>query len=72
MDKGSLIFYIKTNDIYKDIAENGETRFNTLNYALGRTLPRVKDKKVISVTINELSGKLWSNLLDLEQKSIMI
>ena len=42
-----------------------------LNYALGRTLPRVKDKKVISVTINELSGKLWSNLLDLEQKSIM-
>ena len=27
MDKGSLIFYIKTNDIYKDIAENGETSF---------------------------------------------
>ena len=58
MDKGSLIFYIETNDIYKDIAENDETRFDTLNYALGRKLPRVKDKKVISVTINELSGKL--------------
>ena len=26
--------YIKTNDIYKDIAENVETRFDTSSYAL--------------------------------------
>ena len=52
MYKGSLIAYIKTDDINKDIAEDLETMFNTLNYALGRTLPRVKDKKSISVTIN--------------------
>ena len=58
MYKGSLIAHIKTDDINKDIAEDLETMFNTLNYALGRTLPRVKDKKSISVTINELSRKI--------------
>ena len=58
MYKGSLIAYIKTDDINKDIAEDLETMFNALNYALGRTLPRVKDKKSISVTINEVSRKI--------------
>ena len=27
-----FIVYIKTNDIYKDIAKNVETRFDTSNY----------------------------------------
>ena len=34
MDTDSVIVYIKTNDIYKDIAENVETRFDTSNYKL--------------------------------------
>ena len=29
MDTDSLIVYIKTDDIYKDIAEDIETRFDT-------------------------------------------
>ena len=29
MDTDSFIFYVKTDDIYKDIAENVETRFDT-------------------------------------------
>ena len=29
MDTGSFIVYIKTDDIYKDIAEDVETRFDT-------------------------------------------
>ena len=29
MDKDSFIVYIKTDDIYKDIAEDIETRFDT-------------------------------------------
>ena len=32
MDTDSLIVYIKTDDIYKDIAEDVETRFDTSNY----------------------------------------
>ena len=34
MDTDSIIVYIKTDDIYKDIAEDGETRFDTSNYEL--------------------------------------
>ena len=32
MDTYSFIVYIKTDDIYKDIAEDVETRFDTSNY----------------------------------------
>ena len=31
MDTGSFVFYIKTEDIYSDIAKDVETRFNTSN-----------------------------------------
>ena len=32
MDTGSFVFYIKTEDIYSDIAKDVETRFNTSNW----------------------------------------
>ena len=35
-------FIYKTNDIYKDIAEDVETRFNTSNQELDRLLKRKK------------------------------
>ena len=47
MDTDSFIIHIKTDDIYKDIAEDVETRFETSNYELDRPLPEGKDKKVI-------------------------
>ena len=34
MDTNSFVIYIKTDDIYKDIAEDVETRFDTWNYEL--------------------------------------
>ena len=34
MDTDSFISYIKTDDIYKDTAEDVETRFATSNYEL--------------------------------------
>ena len=34
MQIDSLFGYIKTDDIYKDIAEDAETRFYTSNYEL--------------------------------------
>ena len=36
MNTDSFIVYIKTNDIYKDIAEDVENRFDTSNYELDR------------------------------------
>ena len=34
MDTNSFVIYIKTDDIYKDIAKDVETRFDTWNYEL--------------------------------------
>ena len=49
MDTDSFIAYIKTDDTYKDIAEDIETGFNTSNYELGRPLTKEKNKKVIGL-----------------------
>ena len=40
MDTDGFIAYIKTDDIQKDIAENVETRFDTSNYELYRSLSK--------------------------------
>ena len=40
MDTDSFIVYIKTYDIYKDIAEDVKTRFDTSNYELDRPFPK--------------------------------
>ena len=37
MNTNSFIVYIKTDDIYEDIAEDVETRFNTFSYELDRS-----------------------------------
>ena len=47
VDTDSFIVHVKTEDIYKDIAEDVETRFNSSNVELGRPLPKGKNKKVI-------------------------
>ena len=46
MDTDSLIVYIKTDDIYKDITEDIETRFGTSNYELDRPLKVIGVMKV--------------------------
>ena len=50
----SFIVYIKTDYIYKDIAEKIETRFDTSNYELDRPLHKEKSKKVIGLMKDEL------------------
>ena len=42
MGTSSFIVYTKTDDIYKDIAEDVETRSDTSNYDLDCTSPKVK------------------------------
>ena len=50
MDTDDFIVYIKTEDVYEDIANDAEKRFDTLNYAikcnsLERPLPTGKNQK---------------------------
>ena len=58
MDRANFIVHIGTNDIYKDIAEDVETRFETPNYEVNRPLPKGKNKKLIDVMKDELGGKI--------------
>ena len=60
MDTDSFIVYIKTNDIYKDIAEDIDTGFDTSNYELNRPLPKGKNKKVIGLIKSELVRKIMT------------
>ena len=39
MDRDSFITHIKTEDVYEDIADDVEKRFDTSNYEVNRPLP---------------------------------
>ena len=54
IDIDSFIVCTKTDDIYNDIAEDIETRFDTSNYELDRPLPIEKNKKVIRLMKDKL------------------
>ena len=64
----SFIVCIKTDDIYKDIAGNVETRFNTWNYELDRTLPK---RKIIVLMRNELGRQILTKFVWLREKSYL-
>ena len=63
------IVYIKTDDIYNDIAEDVETRFDTSNYELDRPLPKKKKKKVIGLMKDELGRKIMTKFVGLRAKT---
>ena len=69
-----FIVYIKTDDIYKDIAEDVEIRFDSSNYELEynsieRPLPKGKNKKVIGLMKDELDGKSMIKFVGLRAKT---
>ena len=57
------------HDIYKDISEDVETRFNTWNYKIDRPLPKGKNKKVIGLMKYELGGKFMKKFVELRAKT---
>ena len=59
----SFIVYERTDDIYKDMAEDVETRFDTSNHELDRPFQKGKHKKVIGSMKDELCGKIMQSLL---------
>ena len=69
MDTGSFIVYIKTDDIYKDIAGDFQTRFDTSNYELDRSLKKEKKKKLIGLMQDELGGKIVRTFVGLRAKT---
>ena len=58
MDTDSFIVWIKTDNIYKDIAEDVEPRFDTSNYELDRPLIKWKHNQVFGLMKDRLDGKI--------------
>ena len=69
MDTDSFIMSIKTNDFYKDIANDIDKRFDTSNYKVNRPLPMGKNKKVIGLMKDELGGKIIMEFVTLRPKT---
>ena len=59
MDNDSFIVHVKTDDIYKDVTEDVETRLNTSSYELDRQLPKKETKKGFKIGLmkDELGRK---------------
>ena len=60
---------IKTNDFYKDIANDVENRFDTSNYEVNRSLPTRKNEKIIGLMKAELGGKIITEFVTLRPKT---
>ena len=63
--------YIKTDDIYKDIPEDVETKFDTSNYELDRPLPKGRNKKVIELMKDKLGRKIMIKFVGLRIKTYL-
>ena len=66
----SFIVPVETDDIYKDIAEDVETRFHTLNFEKDRPLPKGKNKKAIGLMKDELGGQIMKKICWIKSKNI--
>ena len=72
MDRDSFIVHVKTDDIYKDIAEDVKTRSDTSNLEIDRPLLIGKNKKVIALMKDELGGQIIEYLAGYGWKLIVI
>ena len=68
MDTDSLIYNIKTEDFYKDIADDVKERFDTSGYLLNRPLPIGLNKKVIGLMKDELGREIMEELVTIRPR----
>ena len=71
MDTDSFIVHVKIDDIYKDIAEDVETRFETSNFEIDKHYLKEKIKKLIGLMKDELGRKI-KKLVGLRAKHVAI
>ena len=69
MDSDSFTVHVKTDDIYKDKAEDVETRFNTWNIEIDRPLPTGKNKKVIGLMKDDMGEEIMKKYVGLRAKT---
>ena len=71
MDTDSFIINIKTENFYRDIANDAKEWYDTSNYDENekRTLPIGENKKVIGLFKDELGGKIMAEFIALRPKA---
>ena len=72
MDADSFIIHIKTEDFYKDIANDVKKWLDTSNYDENdkRPLAMGKNEKVIGLFKDEFGGKIMKEFVPLRAKNI--
>ncbi|XP_057290716.1 uncharacterized protein LOC130613378 [Hydractinia symbiolongicarpus] len=70
MDTDSFLYHIKTEDFYRDITDDVETRFHTSAYSNddNKPVPIGKNKKVVGLMKDELNGKIMTEFITLRAK----
>ena len=68
MNTDFLIYNIKTEDFYTDIADDVPARFDTSGYCPNRPLPIGLNKKVIRLMKDELGGAIMTEFVALRPK----
>ena len=71
MDTDSFIINIKTENFYRDIANDAKEWYDTSNYDENekRALPIGENKKVIGLFKDELGGKIMAEFIALRPKA---
>ena len=68
MDTDSLVYRIKTEDFYADIADDIPMRFDTSGYSGNRPLSVGMNKRVIGLMKDELGGAIMTEFVALRSK----
>ena len=70
MDTDSFVYEIETEDFYRDIAKDAETKFDTSGYSKddNKPLPTGKNKKVTGMMKDELGGKIMTEFVAIRAK----
>ena len=68
MDTDSSTTHVKIDDIYKDIAEDFETRIDSSNFEIDRLLPIGKIQKLIGLMKDELVWQIMEEFIGLSAK----
>ena len=69
METDSFIVHVKTEDIYKDTAEDVETKLDTSNFELDRRLAKGKSIKLFGLMQDEFGGQTMKEFVGLRVKT---
>ena len=69
METDSFIVHVKTEDIYKDTADDVETKLDTSNFELDRRLAKGKNIKLFGLMQDEFGGQTMKEFVGLRVKT---